>query len=858
MAPVSHARKDILMIRSVQLFSSDGFMPHGMCYLWKPGVLALHVASDLLIVCAYFSIPFSLLYFVRKRRDLEFNWMYVCFAVFIVSCGMTHLLEIVVIWNPVYWLSGGVKALTALASVPTAILLVKLIPAALRLPSPASLQEAYSALEKEISEHRHTEAELRRVNEALRSEAARGRLAAIVDSSGDAIISKTVDGIITSWNPAAEKIFGYTESEAVGRPATMLFPEDKVAEEAEILAQIGRGKRVPHFETVRIRKDGTHLNVSASISPIVDHDGKIVGAAKIARDITERKIAEQRAASQLARLHLLHDITRAIGERHDLDSIFQVVVVTLQQHLPVDLCCVCLSAPPDTQLTVARLTTSSEVLREALGLSEQSRIEVDHNGLSHCMRGELVHEPDVREVHFPFPQRLADAGVHGFVGAPLLVEGRPFGVLIAARCTKESFSSGECEFLRQLSEHVALAVNQSRLHSALQRAYDDLRQTQDAVMRQEKLRVLGQMASGIAHDINNALSPATLYTESLLERDSGLTDNARRSLTVIRDAIQGVAHTVGRMKEFYSQRDPQSTYSPVNLNRVIEQVVELTRVRWRTMPEESGITVRVEAELAADLPDILGQESDLRDAFTNLILNAVDAMPGGGRLTLRTRAITHSRVEVNFTDTGIGMDEATRSRCLELFFTTKGERGTGLGMAMVYGMIERHGGELEIESEPGRGTTIRLLFPLAVTPAGATVATLSQLRPAPPSRILVVDDDPIILKSLRDTLEQDGHSVTIAAGGESGIAAARAANDSGEPFDVVITDLGMPYVDGNAVAAAVKSAVPGIPIVLLTGWGHRLLANQQLPPNIDRVLSKPPRLAALRTALAELTSESVA
>ena len=364
------------------------------------------------------------------------------------------------------------------------------------------------------------------------------------------------------------------------------------------------------------------------------------------------------------------------------------------------------------------------------------------------------------------------------------------------------------------------------------------------------------MASGIAHDINNALSPATLYTEALLERDSGLNSDARRSLVVVRDAIEGVARTVGRMKEFYSQRDSHTTYAPINLNRVLEQVVELTRVRWSTMPQESGFTVEVEYDLAADLPEIFGQESDLRDAFTNLILNAVDAMPEGGKLTLRSRATLPRQVEVEFIDTGIGMDEATRTRCLELFFTTKGERGTGLGLAMVYGMIERHGGELEIDSEPGRGTTIRLFFPITTVPVGATAITLEQLRPAPPSRILVVDDDPIVLKSLRETLENDGHSVTIAAGGESGIAAARAAKDSGAPFDIVITDLGMPHVDGTAVAAAIKSATPKVHVVLLTGWGNRMLADQRLPPNVDRVLSKPPRLAALRVALAELTSES--
>jgi CheY-like chemotaxis protein/anti-sigma regulatory factor (Ser/Thr protein kinase) len=375
-------------------------------------------------------------------------------------------------------------------------------------------------------------------------------------------------------------------------------------------------------------------------------------------------------------------------------------------------------------------------------------------------------------------------------------------------------------------------------------------------MRQEKLRVLGQMASGIAHDINNALSPATLYTESLLERDSDLPPAARDSLVIVQHAIEGVAHTVARMKEFYSQRDPQSAYAPVNVNQVIEQVIELTRTRWSTIPQESGLVVQVATDLAADLPDIIGRESDLRDAFTNLILNAVDAMPAGGQLTLRSQVNEEHRVQIEVTDTGIGMDEVTRTRCLELFFTTKGERGSGLGLAMVYGMIERHGGELQVESEPGRGTTIRLIFRVVADSTSGIADTLTELRPALPSRILVVDDDPIILKSLRETLEQDGHFVTIASGGESGIAAFRDAKGGGEPFEVVITDLGMPYVDGRAVAAAIKSRAPHVPVILLTGWGHRLLEENDLPPHVDRVVGKPPKLAVLRATLAELTRRS--
>ncbi len=835
-----------------RIFSTGGFMPHGMCYLWQPGVLGLHIVSDLLITLAYFSIPFTLLYFVRKRRDLEFNWMFVCFAIFIVACGATHLMEIWVIWHPVYWLSGAVKAVTALASVPTAILLVRLVPTALALPSPSALRGAYSELEKEVAERRRTEEDLRIANNQLRGEAARERLAAIVESSDDAIIGKTPDGIITSWNQGAEKMFGYSQSEAIGRSTTMLFPADRAGEEIDILARIRRGERIASFETVRLRKGGEHIHISATISPIRDARGKIVGASKIARDITERKRAEQRLAAQLARHHLLNAITRAIGERQDLPSIFQVVIRTLEEELPIDFGCLCLYQPPDA-LVIARVGVKSHELAIDLGMTERTPVQIDQNGLSRCVRGQLVYESDLSAVEFPFPQRLAAGGLRAMVAAPLLVESRVFGVLIVARREPRSFSSGECEFLGQLSEHVALAAHQTQLHGALQLAYEDLRQTQQAVMRQEKLRVLGQMASGIAHDINNALSPAALYVESLLEHEPGQSSRARSYLEIVRRAIEGVAQTVARMKEFYGQRDPQRAYALVSLNRAVEQVIELTRARWSAMPQESGRVIRVDTDLATDLPAISGDEGEVRDALTNLILNAVDAMPEGGRITLRSRAVGSDRVHLEVTDTGVGMDEATRSRCLELFFTTKGARGTGLGLAMVYGMVERHGGELQIESELGAGTTVRLILPAAADLSGSSGPISSVVHPQRPLRILVVDDDPIILKTLLTILEQDGHTVEAADGGQRGIDAFRAANERREPFAVVFTDLGMPHVDGRAVASAVKASRPQTPVILLTGWGHRLLAENDTPQNVDRVLAKPPKLAGLRSVLAELT-----
>jgi signal transduction histidine kinase/CheY-like chemotaxis protein len=429
-------------------------------------------------------------------------------------------------------------------------------------------------------------------------------------------------------------------------------------------------------------------------------------------------------------------------------------------------------------------------------------------------------------------------------------------VSFEALANRRNRSSGECEFLRQLSEHVALAAHQAQLHGALQTAYEELRNTQQSVMQQERLRVLGQMASGIAHDINNAISPVALYTDSLLEKEPGLSERARGYLRTIQQATSDVAETVARMREFYRNRVGQSELVPVDINLIVPQVIEPTRARWESMPQQRGIVIEVRTALEPGAPLVMGANSEIREALTNLIFNAVDAMPQGGVLTLRTRCDGVDRVLIEVVDSGIGMNDETRRRCLEPFFTTKGERGTGLGLAMVYGVMQRHGGDLEIDSAPGFGTTVRLSFVAASTSAAA--ATERNLVLPVGLTILLVDDDPILLKSLRETLELDGHTVLTASAGKQGIELFQASVDpSGQStISAVITDLGMPHVDGRSVARAIKQASRATPIILLTGWGERLLAEGETQPNIDRVLSKPPRLRELRSALCELTARS--
>ncbi|GAB2868097.1 hypothetical protein GCM10027277_41610 [Pseudoduganella ginsengisoli] len=583
--------------------------------------------------------------------------------------------------------------------------------------------------------------------------------------------------------------------------------------------------------------------------------------AALQSEIHERQQAEGRNLEQLARLHLLHQITRSIGDRQDLRSIFQVVLRCLEDQLPINFGCAFLYDRDSSRLMTSCVGMHSGA---ALGnpLNERTVIELDGAGLTRCVQGEFVYETDIAEADTPFARRLATGGLRSLVLAPLPVEGRVAGILVAARRAPHGFSSGECDFLQQLSEHVALAVHQGELYVALQRAYDDMRQAQQKFLQQERLRALGQMASGIAHDINNAISPVALYTEYLLESEAGLSAHARHCLEVVRRAVDDVAATVAHMREFYRSRDGLAPQVPVDAGQLLQQVADLTHSSWNDMPQQHGATIRLAVEASPDLPPIMGVESDIREALTNLVLNAVDAMPDGGHLVLRTRLLELGeqegqgmrRVAIEVCDTGIGMDEATRRRCLEPFFTTKGERGTGLGLAMVYGMVERHGGQIDIVTAPGKGTMVRLAFDAPPAAPAAGLARMAGPR-AGQLRILAVDDDPLLLKSLRVILERDGHRVTEADGGQAGIDLFCNAHNSGEPYSLVVTDLGMPYVDGRKVAQAVKALSPVTPVLLLTGWGQRMTAENDIPPYVDKVLSKPPKIEELRLALADCCSE---
>ena len=709
--------------------------------------------------------------------------------------------------------------------------------------SPQGLQ--FSAFVRDISERKHTESHLRESQAYLR---------VLTETVPNLVWTCKVDGSCDFLSPQWIEYTGKPLAQQLGWGwVEQLHPDDRVRISQEWMRAVV-GQRTYESEFRIRRADGVYRWFQTRAHAVRDDSGQVTRWIGSSTDIDDLKAAEYKLRTQLERLGLLDRTTRAISSGQDPGNVLAIVMTTLERDFAIDLTCVCLYDAARS-FVVESVGTRSSANAELVGIVKGSTLELDARGVDYCTRGQLVYEPHLQTEPHTFPA-LASGGFGSFVTAPLGLEGTVRGVLVTARRVPEGFSSDDCEFLRQLSHHLGLALNQAELYSALQRAYEDLRQTQQRAVQEERLRALGQMASGIAHDINNALAPATLYLDILREHDKQMTETSRERLALVQRAIEDVANTVGRMREFYRRGGAEVDEAPLEVNPAIEHVVALTRARWDDMPKEQGLVIQVRTELGADLPAIRCSQTELRDALTNLVLNAIDAMPRGGLLTVRSHLGAKGRLCIEVADTGIGMDAQTRMRCLEPFFTTKGDRGSGLGLAMVYGMANRCSGEIDIDSTPGVGTRITLSFPpVPKTPGAEPVAGAATSRgtqaPRRPLRILVIDDDPVVLTTVQSTLEIDGHRVVAADGGRQGVDEFLAKVGS-EPYDVVITDLGMPYMDGRKVAAAVKAASPRTPVLLLTGWGQQMHAQDERPEHVDRILSKPPRLNELRQALAEL------
>jgi len=375
------------------------------------------------------------------------------------------------------------------------------------------------------------------------------------------------------------------------------------------------------------------------------------------------------------------------------------------------------------------------------------------------------------------------------------------------------------------------------------------RELETQMHQSEKLTALGQVAGGIAHDFNNLLQAILGYSQ-LMTKNMGNTDVVRRGLSVIETAALGGAETVRRIQKFARLR-PDEPFVSVELNQVIQDAVAITRPRWEERVAKGGVPLRLDLRLTP-LPEVMGRPSELNEVVTNLILNAIDAMPQGGTLGIYTRPEGDEHVVLTVADTGVGMPEHVRKRIFDPFFTTKGEVGTGLGLSVSYSIIQRHGGEMRVESESGRGTTFTIILPVGTADGVQAPAGPEAVVGARSGRILLVDNELPVMTILGEMLTEAGHHVLPVA---SGAEAMRVFVPGG--FDLVMTNLGMTGMTGWDVAERVRAGDPHVPVVFITGWGLQAEDRERCRKlGVIKVLFKPVRPAELHTAVQEALAAS--
>ncbi|MBN2302283.1 MAG: response regulator [Lentisphaerae bacterium] len=402
------------------------------------------------------------------------------------------------------------------------------------------------------------------------------------------------------------------------------------------------------------------------------------------------------------------------------------------------------------------------------------------------------------------------------------------------------------ELAERANMEKALRESNMRLSDALR----DLQYMQRELIQQERVSALGQMASGIAHDFNNALMPIVGLSELLLDQSDMLND--KKELRVILNDIHSAAvdarDIVRRLKEFY-RKDAEPDFAPVDLNEIVEKTMLLTKPRWQEEMKARGTLVTISNKLDK-IPLINGHASQLRELFTNLILNSIDAMPNGGNILVKFSIETNSLV-VEVIDTGEGMTSEVRKHCLNPLFSTKGTYGSGIGLTVADNIVKKHGGSIDVLSEPGQGTTVRLRFPLLLikTPAGQPTGDSSQQDLLHPLRILVIEDDSRSSSLLEKYLSANNHVAVTQAAGKDGIACFKS-----DHFDVVLTDRALPDMSGDSVAQSIKEINPDTPIIMLTGFGELMKDKGEIPDCIDILLSKPVTFDELHAAIREVAT----
>jgi PAS domain S-box-containing protein len=668
-----------------KLFSSGDFMAHGFCYLWQPALIWLHVVSDTLIALAYFSIPLTLIYFVRKRRDVPFNWVFVCFGVFILTCGATHAMEVWTLWHATYWLSGAVKGVTALASVPTAILLVGLIPKALAIPSPEALRieiaerkrtqedlrKAKDELERRVEERT---SELRKINADLLAEIVQRNLAeeelrrsedrmrSLVETVKDyAIFGLDPSGRVVSWNVGAEHIKGYDAKEIMGQHFSRFYPpESLLIDLPEMQLRVAASEGRFEEDGWRVRKDGSRFWANMVITALRDRDGDLLGFSKITRDLTERKRAEEALRESEEQLRLAQ---KASGSGVWDWNPRTGIVSWSEEHSRI------FGVEPGQQ------DRPWKSFLQLVHAEDRARLESEANSALKPS-GEL-------EVEYRIGR--ADDQVRWVV-------------------SKGQTHCGDGDEPIRMIGLTQDITERKQLEQALLK-------TQTELAHLSRVMTMGELTSSIAHEVNQPLAAVVTNGDACLRWIAAEPPNLNKVRESVASIIQQAARAgevITRIRALAKKATPQKT--ALRIDELIFEVIGLVG------GELAKHHVFLETELESGLPVVFGDRVQLQQVILNLIANGIEAMStvtGRPRdLSIATKTTEGGQILISVRDCGSGLTPELIDHVFEAFFTTK-QAGIGLGLSISRTIVETHGGRLWATPNPAHGATFQFTLPLA-------------------------------------------------------------------------------------------------------------------------------------------------
>jgi PAS domain S-box-containing protein len=786
--------------------------------------------------------------------------------------------------------------------------------------SETQISKALSILHKELEEQvRQRTAELVQTNEDLRNEIVERQRAeaiikqfpAIIESSDDAIISKTLDGIITSWNPAAERMFGYMANEIIGKPITLLIPAGRVQEEKEMLAHIAKGERVQHFETIRVRKDGRRFDVSATISPIKDVEGKVAGVSIIIRDVTERKRVEARfrrmVDSNAQGVFFWNTKGEIIGAN---DAFLRLVRYSRED------------------LEAGRIAWAAMTPPEYADLDRRGLAEVAANGVCTPYEKEFIRKDgsrvpifigaavfednpdegvcsvvDLTEIKLAMKQIVEQAALLDKARDAILVRDLEGNILFWNKGAERMYGWTRQEIVGRnmgalcyanpkiFEEANELVIGQGEWHGELQHLtkdghgitiearwtlirdndgqpksvlaintdITDRKKIEAQFMRAQRMESIGTLAGGIAHDLNNILAPIMMSIDIL--RSSSDSPQTTQILETIQVSAKRGADIVRQVLSFARGLEGERIeVQPKHLLKDLENIIK------DTFPKD----IRLQFSIPNETWTILGDPTQIHQILLNLCVNARDAMPNGGNLTvavencmideqyaaMNLQAKPGRYVNISVTDSGTGIPPAILDKIFEPFFTTKElNKGTGLGLSTVMAIIKSHDGFVNVYSEPGQGTTFKVYLP-AMEVSSEARKEQSEAASLPRGNgelILVVDDEASILTITVRTLQAFGYQVLTATDGAHAVAV-YAQHE--KEIAVVLTDMMMPVMDGPAMIHALMRMNPAVKIVAASGLNANGSTAKASGAGVKHFLMKPYTAGTLLKTMRAILDEA--